>query len=176
MKKELLRKLVNDDKERFQTFYIDIGDDSFNRLSLGEIMSLLEIKSKKARFEALETITHPLIIDTNPNFIGFIINTFKRVESPIIADYLNFIVVSEDLLASGKLKYFTLIDTVSKLKDEDKVCYISNIFWNKLIYSFSTEDYINTLNYCLSLNNTELEELVIEVCEKKKLNKLTLKK
>lgn len=160
MKNELVNLLVKEDINNFKTFYLDIEDYSFEKINEDNIKSLLEIKNKDIRFEAIQSITELMSFN---EYIPFIINCFRNTESRIVADYLHFISMDKYLI-QNKLKYFTLLDIVSKLNNEDKADYISNIFLNKNVIHLSEREYINLLYYYISLDNDELFLLVNEVC------------
>ncbi len=176
MQNKLLNKLVSDDKLRFESYFLNMDIEQLKKLSIDQIKNLLEISNTKIRFDAIESIVNPFIIDDNPQIVTLIINIFKNVKNEAVASYVNFIVSSEDLFEAGNIKYFILLDTVSILLDDEKACYISNIFWNKNVYVFQTSAYINALLYSLNLSNQELEVIENEVCINKDVSRLFLKK
>ena len=163
MKEKLIKKLINEDDGNIHTFFIEIGDYSFENISLEGLILLLEIENIKSRYEALEAITCKNIYKTNNNYLSFLLESFKNVTDPLIAGILNFTTIDESLLSSSETKFKSLVSTISKMQNSDVAHHISNIFCNKEILKLSDHDYIDLLNKYTYLKTEELSKIEDEI-------------
>ncbi len=160
MRKYLLDKLIKEDNGNIKTFFDDIEDGSYKKLSTSTLFKLLQIKDIKSRYEALEAITYDSPLKNNENYINFILLILKNVTDALIADIVHFTAIDINLLSSNEIRYKQVLFEISELKESKRANSISNIFCNKKILDLDDETYFSLLMYAIHSYNIErLEEV-----------------